>query len=204
MSLAFFATVLIGWAAWRVFGGYPPTQPGVALSRRELAALAALADAAFPADGAIGRSGCEAGVPRYVDGLVALSQPRQRVLMRLLFFLVEHGTLFFPASAGLGSLRRFSALPPEARVAWLESWRTSSLFVRRLAFTSLRAVLTLGYFADAAVQQRLDLEPFEITSPVCAADLLYPRIGAPRESVELGSADVTPPSDGTPLLEGRA
>jgi hypothetical protein len=111
--------------------------------------------------------------------------------MRMLFFLVEHGTLLFPARAGWQSLRRFSSLPAEARVAWLESWRTSALFPRRLAFTSLRAVLTLGYFGDPVVQQRLDFAPPEIASPVVRADLLYPRIGASRASVTLTDADLT-------------
>lgn len=192
LALAAAGAAVVGiWILWRVFGGYPRMPEGVALSRRELAALAALADAAFPPGGAIGRSGTEAGVPRYVDELVALSQPRQRVLMRLLFFLIEHGTLLFPARAGWQSLRRFSSLPPDARVAWLEAWRTSALFPRRLAFTSLRAVLTLGYFGDPAVQRRLDLAPPEIASPVVRADLFYPRVGASRGSVTLSEADLT-------------
>jgi hypothetical protein len=195
--------LLLGLAAWRVFGGYPATAPGVALSRRELAALDALADAVFPGGGALGRSGREGGVARHVDGLIAVSAPRQRLLMRLLFFLLEHGTLLFPAPGGLAGLRRCSALSEASRVAWLEGWRTSGLFARRLVFTSLRAVLTLGYFADPVVQRQLGLAPFEIASPVCAADLLYPRIGASRASIALGPADLTPPSDGSPLVAGE-
>ena len=204
MSFALAGAALLAWAAWRVFGGYPDAVPGVALSRRELAALAALADAVFPGGGALGRSGVEAGVPRYVDRLVAASQPRQRALIRLLFFLLEHGTLLLPAPGGLRGLRRLSAQPHEARVAWLEGWRTSSLFARRLAFTSLRALLTLGYFADPVVQRRLSLEPFEIESPVCAADLLYPCVGASRASVRFSPADLTPPRDAEPLARGDA
>ncbi len=190
MTAALAMAAFVAWALWRVFGGYPATPEGVALSRRELAALDALADASFPPDGAIGRSGSEAGVPRYVDELVALSQPRQRVLMRLLFFLVEHGTLLFPARAGWQSLRRFSSLPVHARAAWLEGWRTSALFPRRLAFTSLRAVLTLAYFADPVVQRRLDFAPPEIVSPVVRADRLYPHIGASRTTVTVTEADL--------------
>ena len=37
----------------------------------------------------------------------------------------------------------------------------------------------------------------------CEADLLYPRIGASRESITLTRVDLTPPSDGSPIpLDG--
>jgi len=199
MSAAVAGLVLAGWVGWRIWGGYRVPARGKALARRELGALAAIADALFPGE-LLPRSGSEAGIPAYVDRLVAASAPRQRMLMRLLFFLIEHGTLLFPAPGGLRGLRRCSAQPLAARAAWLEGWRTSALFPRRLAFTSLRAIVTLGYFADPAVLRRLALEPFAIETPVCDADLLYPRIGAPRASIALGPADRTPPSDGTPLV----
>jgi len=204
VSAAWLVVALLGGAAWRVFGGYPRRPRGKVLSRRELAALDALADAVFPGGGALGRSGCEADVPAYVDGLVALSAPRQRLLLRLLFFLLEHGTLLFPARGGLAGLRRVSALPEASRVAWLEGWRTSRLFARRLVFTSLRAVLTLGYFADPEVQRRLGLVPFEIETPVRTADLLYPRVGRPRASVAFGPDALTPSRDAAPLVAPRA
>jgi hypothetical protein len=118
--------------------------------------------------------------------------------MHLLFFLVEHATLFFPAP-GRGGMRRFSALGTEQRTAVLEGWRKSRLFPRRLVFASLRAILTMGYFAFPAVLRELRLAPYEIRTPVCEADLLYPRVGAPRRSVPFSRADLTPPSDGTPI-----
>jgi hypothetical protein len=193
------AAVLLAWIAWRVLGGYRVAARGRVLARREIGALDAMADAMFPG-AVLPRSGSEAGVPDYIDRLVAGSPPRQRALMRALFFLMEHGTLLFPAPNGLLGWRRLSAQPPDVRAAWLEQWRTSRLFARRLAFTSLRALLTFAYFADPAVLRRLSLEPFAIESPICCADLLYPRIGAPCGSIALGPADRTPPSDGTPLF----
>lgn len=197
------ALALAGLAGWRVFGGYG-SRPGAEargriLSRRELAGVAAVAEAVFPRGGAIEPSGLDAGIPGYVDRLVAVSHPRQRRLMRLLFFLVEHGTLLFPAPGGWRGFRRFSALSLEQRVAVLEAWRTSSLFPRRLVFTSLRAIATMGYFADPAVLRRLELAPLAIDTPVCEADLLYPPIGRSRAEIARGPADLTPPSDGTPL-----
>ncbi|HVH20495.1 MAG TPA: hypothetical protein VNF72_19535, partial [Myxococcota bacterium] len=77
--------VLVGYALVRVFAGYPAAaQPAEALRRRELALVAAVADALFPPGGAVAESGREADVAGYVDRLVAASQPRQRMLMRAL------------------------------------------------------------------------------------------------------------------------
>jgi len=193
------AALLVGWIAWRIWGGHPPAPWDAALSRREHAFLAAVAEAVFPPGGPLPRSGVEAGVPGYVDRLVAVSPPRQRRLMRLLFFAIEHSTLLFPGPGVLRGRRRLSAQPLAARIAVLEGWRTSGLFARRLVFASLRALVTLGYFGDGPVQRRLGLEPFAIDSPVCEADLIYPRVGASRGDIALGLGDLTPPSDGTPL-----
>jgi hypothetical protein len=49
----------------------------------------------------------------------------------------------------------------------------------------------------------VNLAPYDLATPVCEADLLYPRIGAHPDSIRLTRADLTPPSDGTPLrLDG--
>jgi gluconate 2-dehydrogenase subunit 3-like protein len=194
------AAALLVWALVRVFAGYPAAQqPAQALRRRELALVAAVADALFPPGGAIAESGREADVAGYVDRLVAASQPRQRALMRALFFLFEHATLVFPAPGGLRGLRRFSAQGVGAREAVLERWRTSRLFLRRLVFTSLRALCTLGYFASPGVLRSLRLAPFAIDTPVCEADLWYPPIGAPRASLRRTRADLTPARAAAPL-----
>ena len=142
-------------------------------------------------------------MPRYVDRLLAASHPRQRTLMRLLLFLLEHGTAFRPAPGGPSGFRRFSRLSQEQRVALLEGWERSRLFAYRLAFTSLRAIFTFGYFSEPTVLRRLRLAPFAIDTPVCEADLLYPPIGRRSDEVTWTRADLTPPSDGTPLaLDG--
>ena len=195
------ALVLLGgWIFARIYLGHPaPAAPLRALSRRELATLAAVSDGFFPPGGAVAPSGEEASVAAYVDRLVAASQPRQRLLMRALFFLVEHGTLVFPAPGGLSGLRRFSSLDRDQREAVLAAWQHSGLFVRRLVFTSVRALCTLGYFADPGVLRSLRLAPYQIDTPVCEADLLYPRIGAKRSEIPFGLADLTAPSDGTPI-----
>ena len=194
------AAIVLGWAAARIGLGYPrPSFRPVQLHRREIAFIAAAADSMFPRGGAIAPSGGDAQVPAYVDRLVAASHPRTRVLMRLLFFLMEHATLCFPAPGGLSGLRRFSALSPGQCSAALESWGTSRLFPRRLVFLSLRALLTLGYFAHPPVLRALELAPYAIASPVVEADLLYPPIGALPSDIRLTRADLTRRRDTQPI-----
>ncbi len=168
-----------------------------ALSRREYAFVEAVAESMFPQGGALEPSGRDAGVARYVDGFVA-SQPRRlRVLIHLLVFLCEYAALFFPLSGS--GFRPFTRLSPEARVRYLNSWRTSSWAPRRLVFTSLRAIVTLGYLADPVVLRALGLAPKAIESPVCEADLLWPRVGERGDQIPYRREDLTDPSAGRPL-----
>ena len=195
---------LVGLAGRRLLGRYPaPARPPQALARRELATLEATSNVLFPPGGAIAPSGAEASVAAYVDRLVAASQPRQRLLIRALLFLVEHGTVFFPAPGGWRGLRRFSSLDGEQQVAVIDDWQHSGWFLRRLVFTSLRALCTLGYFADPAVLRALRLAPYAIDSPIIEADLLYPRIGAHPSSIAYTAADLSPTEAAPPLdLDG--
>jgi hypothetical protein len=193
------AALALGYALARTCLGYPrPARRFGALVRHEAAFLAAAAEATFPAGGGIAPSGLDADLPAYTDRFLCAAHPRMRFLMHLLFFLVEHATLFFPAP-GRGGMRRFSSLSAEQRTAVLEGWRRSRLFPRRLVFASLRAILTMGYFAHPSVLRELGLAPYAIRTPVCEADLLYPRVGAPRAAIALSRTDLTPPSDGTPI-----
>jgi hypothetical protein len=204
MAAAMLAWILfacaVAYGLARVFAGYPARAERFRrLSRREAATIDAAAEAMFPPGGPIPASGLDAGSAGYADLLLDASHPRVRFLMRLLYFFFEHATLFFPAPGGLSGLRRFSSLPYDARVAWVDAWEQSRLFLRRLCFTSLRAILTEAYFSHPPVVRALGLAPFAIRSPICEADLLYPRVGAPRESIPYTRADLTPPSDGRPL-----
>jgi hypothetical protein len=197
---AVLALALLGALAARGLLGYPrPAQPARVLSRAELATVEAVAEALFPKGGAIAASGAEAGVAAYVDRLVAASQPRQRRLMRALLVLVEHATLVFPAPGGISGFRRFSSLRAAQREAVIEAWQSSRLFPRRLVFTAVRALCTLGYLADPAVLRSLRLAPYAIDTPIVEADLLYPRIGESRASIALTRADLRAPGQAPPL-----
>ena len=189
----------LAWGVQRRFGGYPPHPGGQLLGAREWAFLEAASEVMFPPGGALSPSGREAGVPAFVDGYVASVPSGMRLLMRLLLLLFEQATLLFSAP-GAGGHRRFSDLSTAQRAAVFEGWRTSRLFPRRLAFTSLRALLCMGYLADPAVLRELGLAPWEIVPPIAKADLLYPPIGRPR--AEIRHRETTLPSDGTPLEIG--
>jgi len=188
-ALAFYR-FLVGYAA-------PPVALSV-LAPREYATIAAASLATYPRGGAIEPSGIDAGIPAHVDRFVAAQAPGTRVLMRLLFVLVEHATLVFPAP-GKGGFGRFSGLSAEQQVRYLLGWQRSALLPRRLVFVSLRAILTMGYFADPAVLRALGLAPRAIVTPVGEADLLWPRIGEPPSAIRHRAQDVTPPAAAVPL-----
>jgi hypothetical protein len=189
----------LGYGAWRFLSGYPtPPVRCAALSAREYATVAAASLATYPRGGAIEPSGVDAGIPAHVDRFVAAQQPSTRLLMRLLFVLVEHATLLFPAP-GSGGFKRFSALDESQQVAYLRGWQSSRLLPRRLVFVSLRAILTMGYFGDPAVLRALGIAPRAMVTPVCEADLLWPRVGQARSTIRYRTEDVTPLAVAEPL-----
>lgn len=179
--------------------GYPaPRRALRRLAARDAAFLDAAAEAMFPAGGAIPVSGIEADVAGYVDDSVDRLPAPVRRQIRLLLILFEQATIVFPGR-GRGGRRRFSSLDVEQRVAVLRGWTQSRFFLRRFVFISLRALLTMGYLAHPAVARSLGVAPYAIDSPICEADLLYPRIGEHPDSIPYGPEDLTAPSDGTPL-----
>lgn len=198
------AAVSVGALVSRLALGYPrPPRRYRRLFRGEAALISAAADAMIPRGGPIPSSGLDADLTGYVDRLMDASHPRVRWRMHLLIFLVEHATLVFPAP-GHGGFKRFSKLSAGQQVALLDAWATSQIFLRRLVFVSLRSMFTLGYFAHPPVLRQLGLAPLAIATPVCEADLLYPRIGARPESISYTPADLAPrPGEGEPLaLDG--
>lgn len=64
--------------------------------------------------------------------------------MRTVLQLLEHLTLLG------GRVRRFTALDPEERLAYLESWRDSRFSVRRAAFNAIKSFVYFFAYADPA------------------------------------------------------
>ncbi|MEE2679188.1 MAG: hypothetical protein VX546_11470 [Myxococcota bacterium] len=116
----------------------------------------------------------------HTDRWLVRVEPRVRLLMRLLFFLVEHATLFFPAP-GWGGWRRFSSLRPEQREAALEGWRTSRLGPRRLVFQALRSIVAMGYLSYPPVLRELGIAPRSIRpgGPLANEAPIDPRYAEP-------------------------
>jgi len=201
---AWIAVVIgVAWVGARLAWGYPSLGRRYrVLPRPQVAALAAVSEAMFPAGGRIPSSGLDADLPAYIDRWMDQMPRGVRVQMHLLFFLIEHATLIFPAP-GRHRRRRFSSLTLEQQIAVLEAWGASPLYPRRLVFLSLRSILTMGYFAHPPVLRQLEVAPLEIETPVVEADLLYPPIGKLPADIPWSRADLTAPKQTEPLsLDG--
>lgn len=196
VAIALVAAVYVGL---RLFGRYPrPETPYEYISAGEAHFLQRAAEAMFPSGGAIPLSGADADLPGFADRYLASLHPRVRMQIHLLLTFFEQATIFFPAP-GRGGHRRFSGLALEQRIEVLHAWSESQSFLRSLVFTALRAVLTMGYLGHPVPMRHLRLAPLDFESPVLEVDLLYPPIGKGPESIRYTRADLTPPSDGTPL-----
>lgn len=143
-----------------LFLGYPKKsfESGFLLAK-EQAIVAAFADTLFPPGGPIPLSGTQAGVVAYFDRYVSRLPPQQGVLIRLLLWFVEHGPwVFGPRPV------RFTSLKERDRLRVMEAMRTSPIYFRRIAFLSMRTVLTMGYLANAdvarAMRMKVNSDPF--------------------------------------------
>ena len=116
----------------------------------DAAVFQAAAEATFPAGGEVSPSYSEARVVEYCDDYIGWLSPSQRILIRLLLVLFEHATLVF-----MPSFRRMSSLSVEDRVKYLDGWDQSPIYLRRMAFQSLRAILCMAYLADDEVNRQI-------------------------------------------------
>ncbi len=154
-------TVGVAVAARRLFGYAQPTLSDSVLNRQEQALVLTAADAFFPPGGPIPVSGREAGILRYIDGYVRRAQRMQRILMHLLFAFTELSPLMFgPRRA------RFTKLNLDEQRTFLHGMFASQIYFRRIAFTSLRAMMTMAYCANAEVCRTMgmtfDTDPYGI------------------------------------------
>lgn len=151
------AALGLGAAAFRgVFLGYPGARilDKPYFNAKEQTILAALADAFFPPDGPIPVSGSEAGLVEYMDGYAKQLPPGQARLVRLLIHFLEHAPWAFGPRR-----QRFSSLGLDDRIAVLERMRTSPIYFRRIAFLTMRTMLSMGYLAHEEVARRIGNTP---------------------------------------------
>jgi hypothetical protein len=163
--LSIVAAGIVALVLRALFLGYPPPRlaAGSTLTRKEQALVAAAADALFPPEGPIPLSGTEAGLVEYMDASLRRVPAGQRALLRLLFVFLEHGPwIFGPRRA------RFTQLTPDDRVVALTDMAGSAIYFRRIAFLSLRTMLSMGYLANDAVARKIGMTthaaPFEVTA----------------------------------------
>lgn len=150
-------------AGYGLFGGYPRRRLKTALlSAKEQAIVAACAETLFPEHGVMPLGGTQAGVVEYLDRHIAQLPNDKRRLIRLLLAFVEHSPWFF------GPARRFSALAPKRRQAFLFAMSQSRFYFRRLCFLSLRTLLCMAYLAHPEIAARVgstaNLTPFRKAS----------------------------------------
>jgi hypothetical protein len=129
------------------------------------ATIRAYADALFPADGPIPISGSDAGAVKYMRKYLARCQPRQRRLVKLLIVTSELGPLIFGPRR-----RRFTLLSRSEQQTYIARGYASPIYLRRVIVLTMRALLTMAYFADDAVLraigQQHDRDPFANDVPV--------------------------------------
>lgn len=200
MVVLVLSLVVLIFLAQRSGLGYArPTSELAHLSRGEAALLGAAGATFVPETGGqLARAGHEVDVPVAVDRHLQALSPEKRREIRALLLLFEHATLLFPAR-GVGGFRRFSSLSDAQRAQVLEGWATSGLYLRRALFSALKGVVVLAYVSDDANRGALHVAPFEITSPIIEADLLYPPIGSSGDDIAYGPDDLTDVHDTTPL-----
>jgi hypothetical protein len=140
---------------------FPAAAAATHLNRAEVRLLEAAANAFFPPGGPIPVSGVDAGIVGWFDDYFGRAQPYHRRLMRLMLAFVELSPLVFGPRP-----RPFGALFPHERIRALDGMAKSRIYFRRVAFVSLRALMTMAYLADPAVAQHLsmvaDADPFNL------------------------------------------
>ena len=160
-AIAVVAGALASWITWMLTSYPPKLIHSAMLNAREQTTLAAAADAFFPPGGPIPVSGSDAGAVRYFDNYLSRCRSTQRLLTRLLFAFTEYSPLWFGPHR-----RRFSRLSQAQRITFLDRANTCSIYFRRVAFISLRALMTMAYLANRQVAQHMNMarntDPFGI------------------------------------------
>ncbi|MFK7929874.1 MAG: hypothetical protein AB8H79_16900 [Myxococcota bacterium] len=114
----------------------------------------AIAETMFPEGDARRVSVEDAKIVEYLDDLFAEIEPRERIMMRSLFALVEVQSLVF-------SFKRpslFSRASPEVRSKNLAGWDKSRLYYRRLVFQAIRSLMLWAYVDNPDVEQSIGVE----------------------------------------------
>ncbi len=166
----------------------PHHHSAVGFGPRQEALISAVADAFFPPAGPIELSGCEAGILSYFARYMSRTELLQRTLIRLLLAFIELGPLAFGPRRVL-----FTRLTQEERIRSLEGMFASSIYFRRVAFTSIRALMTMAYLANeevaAATGMIADLDPFQLgeVAPQLGSSGTRAKVAVPAATAPTGT-----------------
>lgn len=180
LAVVLVAMALVAFA--RLRWAYPPAARGFrVLGRREQVVVRAAAEAFFPAEGPIPRSGPAAGCVLWLDSYLARCLPRQRRLVLWLLWLNEYAPLL------VGPTRsRFGRLEAGDRRRYLLRATGHRFYLVRVAVLALRGLMTMGYFADEVALQHIgvvaDTDPFGLGDGPSLADdpVPPPKVSAER------------------------
>jgi|GEM_PF-680049 len=148
------ALLFLGGAGLALFPSREVVPAGPAplvLEPRSLQVLAAFAARAVTAPGADPGT-----IARRVDAVLACATPETKKDFNGLLGLFEN------ALSGLlldGRVQPFTRLDPAAQDAVLESWRTSSIAIRRTGFQALRKLCLAAFYADETSWGALGYHP---------------------------------------------
>lgn len=123
-----------------------PRAPLQALSPRQYAVLVAVAERLCPGGPGL-PSATELDVAGHVDALLARMHPADAAEVGQLLLLFENALVRALLHGSPVPFSRASAAQQEAA---LESWRTSSLQARRMAFKALRGLVAAAYWSQPA------------------------------------------------------
>jgi D-cysteine desulfhydrase len=132
-------------------GGTPalPAWSGAALSARDARILAAAAEALLPAEATAEERG---RVPIHIDRYLIGMPPRTLREVRAMLMLIEHGTT--PLG---GRLRRFTALAPAEREAYLAGLEARGGLLAQ-AYRGLRDLVMLAYYQQPSTWAAIGYE----------------------------------------------
>jgi hypothetical protein len=129
-----------------------PALPPARLGRVSRRTLAALIEAVIPPsprpEGVVDR------IVTFICGFIPYFPPMNRLLFPVGLWLFEYGTRLFGFS-----LRRFSSLSAERRVAYLHAWQHSGMSLRRQLLKGLKAAVLMAYYDQPEVKAHIGYDP---------------------------------------------
>ena len=124
------------------------------LTNFEANIVSTLGQVMYPREGGIPVDAEQARALEYVERWLAALPLQERVLLRMLFLLIEFSMPVF----GPSRARRFTQATPEAQYEYLTTWETSRIYFRRVSMYGLRSVFALAYFSDEGVREQIGFE----------------------------------------------